>query len=57
MKTFKELNKGKYFTLNGNIYQKRSSRTADLIGKDRWFYFGKDEVVSTTDKKLEAYNY
>ena len=42
---FEELPLKTEFHLNGNTYRKRSSRTADLPEYNRWFYFGRRELV------------
>lgn len=42
---FDELPVKSEFWLNGNKWVKRSSRTAYLPDYDRWFYFGKKELV------------
>lgn len=36
--TFKVVRVGELFTHNGNLYQKRSGRTAHLIAYNRTFY-------------------
>lgn len=38
---FEELPVNAVFSLAGNSWVKRSSRTADLPEYDRWFYMGK----------------
>lgn len=41
---FRDLPVGAEFVLNGNRCKKRSSRTADLVEYDRWFYFGQRDL-------------
>lgn len=41
---FDELPPKAEFVLNGNKCVKRSTRTADLVEYNRWFYFGKQEL-------------
>ncbi len=44
-KGFQEIEIGKLFHLNGNDYEKRSSRTARMLSNDKTFYIGKSELV------------
>jgi hypothetical protein len=44
-KEFQEIVVGKLFSLNGNDYEKRSSRTARMLSNGRVFYIGKSELV------------
>lgn len=42
---FEDLPIGTIYHSNGNTWRKRSTRTADLIGYNRWFYWGKKELA------------
>jgi hypothetical protein len=46
---FSDLPTNENFSLNGNEYRKRSTRTAEIINPEMfsgtWFYFGKNELV------------
>lgn len=47
MKKFSELANGELFTFSGTTFKKKSSRTAFIYGRpNRWFYFGKNEIVN-----------
>jgi len=51
MLTFKDIEVGKHFYFDGAWWEKRSTRTAHVFGRPyRWFYFGKDQQVSLTEK-------
>jgi hypothetical protein len=41
---FSELPINTFFSYNGNPCKKRSSKTADLVNYDQWFYFGKNDL-------------
>ena len=49
MKQFKAIKVKALFNHGGNIWLKRSSRTAEIVKPSRfrgtWFYFGQDEYV------------
>jgi len=47
MKTFKEITIGDKFYFAGGIWIKKSSRTAWIANKTQFFYFGKNEEVTT----------
>ena len=51
---FKDIKVGTSFVCNGTVYVKRSSRTAGW-SKDRWFYFGQNEVISSKVKVDDTY--
>jgi len=42
---FSDIRVGSLFHVNGNDYQKKSTRTALLLSYGRTFYFRKNEVV------------
>jgi hypothetical protein len=46
---FNDLPVNDKFSLNGNEYRKRSTRTAEIIKPETfsgtWFYFGKNELI------------
>ena len=42
---FKEIKINGLFHLNGNDYEKRSTRTARMLSNGRIFYIGKSELV------------
>ena len=45
---FNELPVGANFSLNGNQWRKRSTRTAEIVGSDyagTWFYFKQRELA------------
>jgi hypothetical protein len=46
---FRNAERGEIFHSNGNIWRKRSSRTAEIIYPERfkplWFYFGSREII------------
>ena len=44
-KEFVDIRMGRLFHVNGNDYQKKSTRTAVLLSTGRTFYFSKNEVV------------
>ena len=44
-KEFVEIKVGGLFRLNGNDYEKRSTRTARMLSNGRTFYVGKNELV------------
>lgn len=46
MKKFNEIKIGSEFRSNGTLYIKQSSRTARIVNSERWFYFGKNEIVN-----------
>jgi hypothetical protein len=41
---FSELPINAFFSYNGNLCKKRSTKTADLVKYKRWFYFGKTDL-------------
>jgi hypothetical protein len=45
MREFAYIRIGQLFHVNGNDYQKKSTRTAVLLSHGRTFYFSKNEVV------------
>jgi hypothetical protein len=63
MTTFDQVKIGGFFERNGNLWRKRSTRTAVIVKPDHlagsWFYFGASETAITSDyvdlyvKKLE----
>ena len=44
-KEFEDIRVGSLFHVNGNDYQKKSTRTAMLLSCGKTFYFRKNEVV------------
>lgn len=49
---FERIKIGKNFSKNGNLYKKRSTRTAEIVSPTeyagQWFYFSnKDQVIIT----------
>ena len=45
MKTFKDIKIGTQFYFCGTLWQKRSSRTALVVGMPhRWFYFSNERI-------------
>ena len=55
---FNQLPIGCQFSLNGNQYRKRSTRTAEIDKPQQyagtWFYFGQKELVLIRDGSLQA---
>ncbi len=49
MRYFSQVNIGESFTYNGNLWLKRSSRTAEIsrpcVSAGTWFYFSGSDVV------------
>ena len=47
MKTFEDIAVGTHFYRGGTWWEKRSSRTAQVLGRpSRWFYFSKHDAVN-----------
>ena len=46
MTTFNNITIGNHFFFDGTWWEKRSSRTAHVLGRpNRWFFFSKGEIV------------
>lgn len=56
MTNFKDVKAGAKFAFGGNLWVKRSTRTAGIIKpaeySGRWFYFGATDNVNTNKKQL-----
>lgn len=50
--SFSQVSVGAEFNSNGNKYRKRSTRTADLLEYNRWFYFRQNEEVEVTSPNM-----
>ena len=54
IREFKDVQIGQTFTKDGVIYMKRSSRTAEMIDRDNWwYYFSNKDIVSTDLRGIE----
>ena len=54
---FKQLPIAAYFECNGNIWIKKTSRTAIGVWPailPRWAYFGQSEICDTSERALQA---
>jgi hypothetical protein len=44
--TFRVIGIGELFMCNGNLYQKKSTRTAHMISSGRTFYMGQRDICT-----------